>query len=101
VITMVDASPAPRPWMRGQAMNILGEIALRQGAYAEAEPLLLAGHEQLGGNKLVAQHYRAATERLIRLYEAWHEAEPGAGKDVHAAKWRSELAQMTPITTRH
>jgi serine/threonine protein kinase/tetratricopeptide (TPR) repeat protein len=101
VITMVDASPAPRPWMRGQAMNILGEIALRQRAYAEAEPLLLAGHEQLGGNKLVAQHYRAATERLIRLYEAWHEAEPSTGKDVHAAKWRSELAQMTPITTRH
>jgi hypothetical protein len=33
---------------------------------------------------------------LVCLYDAWHEAEPGTGKDEQAESWRATLAGLQP-----
>ena len=34
---------------------------------------------------------RQALERIIKLYESWHAAEPGKVYDAKAAEWRAKL----------
>ena len=36
---------------------------------------------------------RETLTRIIKLYEAWHTAEPGKGYDIKAAEWRQRLDQ--------
>ena len=64
------------------ASSILGECLTVQSRYAEAEPLLLSGYNDLKA-KLGDQNKRTidARDRLVRLYEAW-------GKPDLAAKYR-------------
>jgi tetratricopeptide (TPR) repeat protein len=60
------------------------------GEYVEAEALLLdaAGHCERSD---VARwwHGRTVAEGAVRLYEAWHAAEPDEGYDVEAGEWRA------------
>ena len=37
---------------------------------------------------------QAALERVVKLYEFWHAAEPDAGHDARAAEWRTELEKL-------
>ena len=36
---------------------------------------------------------REALERIVKLYEAWHAAEPDSGHDADAAEWRGQLEE--------
>ena len=68
---------------------MLGGSLLGQKKYAEAEPLLLAGHAGMKQRvKTIPEqgrvYLREAVERLVQLYEA-------TGKTDEAAKWRKEL----------
>ena len=76
------------------ALADVGKALLDAKAYADAEPLLLAGYE--GAKKHTSQvsprgrsNLMSTLERLVRLYDAWD-------KPDEAAKWRKELeAQKT------
>jgi tetratricopeptide (TPR) repeat protein len=67
------------------ARSLLGHSLARQGKFAEAEPLLLAGYESLSQRKylspwgLVWRH--KAFDRIIDLYDNW-------GKPDQARAWR-------------
>jgi hypothetical protein len=68
---------------------MLGGALSRQKKYAEAAPLLLAGHEGLKQRaaRIPAQQKRCLTEaveRLVQHYEA-------TGNKDEAARWRAEL----------
>jgi tetratricopeptide (TPR) repeat protein/tRNA A-37 threonylcarbamoyl transferase component Bud32 len=81
----------PDAWSTFNARSLLGEALARQKRYAEAEPLLLAGHEGLEARARTvppqAQHsLTEALERLVQLYDAW-------GKPEQAAAWRQKLEQ--------
>jgi tetratricopeptide (TPR) repeat protein len=96
IIELADVTQGMRPWMQGQAKSLLGEIAIRNRSFADAEALLTSAFELIRGNSLVAHHHRACAERLVCLYDAWHEAEPGTGKDEQAESWRATLAGLQP-----
>ena len=38
---------------------------------------------------------QAALERIVRLYDAWHVAEPSKAHDGEAALWRAELEKLS------
>jgi hypothetical protein len=70
-------------------MSHLGEVLLGQGRYAEAEPLILQGYEELKARESRIHVpdrslLREAMERVVRLYEAW-------GKPEEATAWKSRL----------
>ena len=44
------------------------------------------------------QRLREALERIVKLYEAWHEAEPDQGYDQKAAEWRAKLTGWQATT---
>ena len=39
---------------------------------------------------------REALERVVKLYESWHAAEPGKGYAEKAAEWRTVLTASLP-----
>ena len=68
----------------------LGTLS-RSGSYAEAEKIVLRVHEETAnkpGNR--ATWHRTAVDELVKLYEAWHDAEPAAGHDAKAGEWRDK-----------
>jgi serine/threonine protein kinase len=80
----------PLDWGAFQAQSLLGAALAGQGAYAKAEPLLIAGYEGLDARKeqippFYVQHRLAqAAERMVQLYEAW-------GQPEKAASWQSKF----------
>ncbi len=76
----------PDHWLRYNAMSLLGESLAVQKKYAEAEPLLLQGYEQLRPPKARAHRKREALERVVKLYDAW-------GKPNKAKEWRAKGEQ--------
>ena len=80
-------------WTTFQAKALLGKALLGQKKYAEAEPLLLQGHEGL------KQHEAAmpaqvrllcltnAVQYLVELYAGW-------GSSEKAAPWQKKLEEM-------
>jgi hypothetical protein len=79
----------PGTWREYNACSLLGLAKLQQGKYAEAEPLLLRGHEgiarleqEIPQNTFVPP--RSALVWLIRLYREW-------GKPDQAALWDAKL----------
>jgi tetratricopeptide (TPR) repeat protein len=80
---------APNLWTTFNTQSLLGGALLAQKKYAEAEPLLLAGHEGLKRQqtRIPAKsqvRLLEAIERLVQLYEA-------VDKEDDAARWRKEL----------
>ncbi len=89
---ILDNSLPKGDWQRAQAKSLLGGAILGQGKFAEAEPFLLEGSVALMDNPGVsADRRQRAIERVIRLYEAWDAAEPGAGRAEKATEWRTRL----------
>jgi non-specific serine/threonine protein kinase/serine/threonine-protein kinase len=91
-------------WLIFNTMSTLGESLAGQGVdpsltaaariekLREAEALLLEGYEGMKDHPAALDvRKRAALERIIKLYEAWHAAEPGQGYDAKAAEWRAKL----------
>jgi non-specific serine/threonine protein kinase/serine/threonine-protein kinase len=76
----------------GSYLTKLGEARKGVGDFAAAEATLLEAcaliREGFGDT-----HERTVkcSELLAGLYEAWHEADPGAGHDAQAAEWRAKL----------
>jgi hypothetical protein len=93
-------------------MSLLGEVLVEQATDAslavearmeklrDAEPLLIESGDWLTRNadripqRVRAERLRQALERVVKLYELWHAAEPDAGHDARAAEWRAELENL-------
>ncbi len=93
------AEHTPEEWKAFEARSCLGESLIGQKRFAEAEPLLLSGHEGLRQRAasiapLFQVVEREAVERLVRLYAAWDSAAPNTGKAAEAAAWRTALAEV-------
>jgi eukaryotic-like serine/threonine-protein kinase len=93
-----DGLQSRRVWRRLFAQTLLGEAIAAQGRFAEAEPLLTAAADALVGLAIVPTAARGfefrgyAVQRVVDLYQQWHEAEPGAGHDQRALQWSARLA---------
>ncbi len=82
-----------------RAQAELGVALSGLARFAEAEPLLLEGYAGFKDSPGVPDRIKLRTvENLVRLYESWHAAEPGAGHDVEASRWRAKLAEMRSTT---
>ena len=85
----------PDDWTAASYRSMLGEALSRRGSFAEAEGLLLAGHQGLAERSAqIPPHHREevlrrAVERLAQLYESW-------GKPVDAENWRRHLRSVAP-----
>jgi hypothetical protein len=80
----------PDDWSRFHAMSLLGGALLGRGRYAEAEPLLSQGYEGMMARQARIpasdqSRLREAAERMVRLYQAWGQADK-------AADWRAKLS---------
>ncbi len=63
----------------------------------EAEALLLEGHEGMKGHP--DERKREDLQRIVDLYDAWHEAEPDppqADYDAQAVEWRAKVPESQP-----
>ena len=88
----------PHPNLKGRDLARtqiwMAEVLIQQKAFARAEELLLAAevyaevHGGLGNNSTVPANV------LVQLYESWHLADPTAGHDTQAAKWREKAARI-------
>ena len=79
----------PENWQRFRAESVLGASLAGQKKYAEAEPLLLEGHQGMAARKdqMAAEdryHLDRAREWVLQLYRAW-------GKPQMAARMAREL----------
>ena len=86
----------PADWNTATYRSMLGEALSRQGSFAEAERLLLSGHQGLVERSAKIQPHhrdealRRAVDRLVQLYESW-------GKPFEAEeKWRRQLRPVAP-----
>jgi eukaryotic-like serine/threonine-protein kinase len=81
----------PDDWQRFRAMSLLGASLAGRKKYAEAEPLLLEGHQGMAERQGRLGWMGAANSRyldrargwIVQLYEAW-------GKPERAAEWRKK-----------
>jgi tetratricopeptide (TPR) repeat protein/tRNA A-37 threonylcarbamoyl transferase component Bud32 len=82
----------PDDWTTFNAKSLLGRSLAGQKKYADAEPLLLQGHEglQQRQDQIPAKgkvRLTEALDRLVQLYEDW-------GKPEDAARWRARREQL-------
>jgi tetratricopeptide (TPR) repeat protein len=85
----IYARAQPDTWPRFHTMSLLGGALLGQGRYTEAEPLIVPGYDGLKARAATIPapekpRRSEATERVVRLYQAWGQAEK-------AAEWKSRL----------
>ncbi|MBI1827593.1 MAG: serine/threonine protein kinase [Planctomycetes bacterium] len=72
--------------------STLGVCLAGMKRFAEAEPMLVESYEQLASNpRALPRHVRLTGQRVLEFYEAWANAEPGAGHEQKAADWRAWL----------
>ena len=45
-----------------------------------------------------ADRKREALGRIVKLYDAWHTSEPGAGHGANATEWRAKLSEYQAST---
>jgi serine/threonine protein kinase len=82
----------PDDWARFESMSLLGGALAGQGRFAEAEPLIVRGYEEMKAREsrmpAAARHLLAeAAERAERLYEAWR-------KPDRAAAWKTKRGMI-------
>ncbi len=70
----------------------MGLLMSKLGRHDEGVDLLLEAH-QLLAEGFGGDHKRTigCIKLLIKLYDAWHTAEPGKGYDTKAAEWRGKI----------
>jgi serine/threonine protein kinase/tetratricopeptide (TPR) repeat protein len=84
-------------WSKHDFDSLLGDALVVQGKFDEAEPMLLASYEGLRSEPKTPEtsdgqdRRREALERIVRMYDAWHLAQPAKGADSAAAEWRARL----------
>ncbi len=85
----IRAKAIPDGWLRFNTIGQLGEALLGQARFAEAEPLVIQGYEQMKAREATIPaagktRLSEAAERVVRMYEAW-------GKPETAARWKATL----------
>ena len=85
----IRAKAMPDGWLRFNTIGQLGEVLLGQARYAEAEPLVIQGYEQMKAREATIppagkSRLSEAATRVVRMYEAW-------GKPETAARWKATL----------
>ncbi len=84
-------------WRIAETTSILGAALAAQQKFNEAEPVLLAAYADMENDpQAPAKRMHNALTRIVKLYEAWHVAEPDAGYDANAAEWRAKLPDTEP-----
>ena len=89
-------------WLLPNAASTLGETIAGQGRFSEAESLLLDSFATLESRAdTIPGAYRdvrlrEAIQRIVKLYESWHAAEPGKGYVAKAAEWKAKLDAAAP-----
>jgi tetratricopeptide (TPR) repeat protein len=78
-------------WKTLNTMSLLGAAVLGQGRRSEAAPLLVRAAEQIEPPGDSRRFRNEAIERVVALYDNWHEAEPDGGFDARASAWRARL----------
>ena len=83
----------PDEWTTFNTRSLLGGGLLGQRKYAEAEPLIVSGYEDMKAREAKIPPpskpgFTEASERVLKLYEAW-------GKPDKVAEWRAKLAKPT------
>ena len=104
-LSIREKAPKKNDQRIAEARRVLGECLAGQGAdpslalgariekLREAEPLLLEGYEGMKDHPdAIDLRKGQALERIVKLYDAWHAAEPDQGHDAKAAEWRAKLA---------
>lgn len=94
---VVERPGGPGAWAVAEARSALGEVLLREKKYAEAEPLLVKGAEELIANSryVPLDQYgviRKAVNHVAALYAATGDAK-------RAAEWRGRTIPPAPRTT--
>ena len=84
----IDQKNQPEDWQRFRAASLLGASLAGQKKYAEAEPLLLEGYQEMAArkNRIAVPdwyHLEWARKWIVELYEA-------QGKPEKAAKWQQK-----------
>ncbi len=78
-------------WVYAIGLTHLGVILARQAKFAEAEPLLLSGYEEMQKHRDAPPRSSAEpAEELVRLYEAW-------GRPQDADRYRAEPANAGEV----
>ena len=80
----VDHDQPSNPSLLGQ----LGIALKGLKRFAHAEVVLLEAVSALPASERGEKRHKAE-RRLVDLYDAWHEAEPDAGHDASARRWRT------------
>jgi len=85
--------PGANPLHLARILMYVAKVRIDAGAFAEAERDLLEAHD-LQSAPGVSPHsdLTDVQSALVRLYDAWHAADPELGHDLQAAEWRARLA---------
>lgn len=86
---MREALATSPAWL-GTFLTALGASRAATGTFAGAEPILLEAESMLQNQR--PSEWRRVARELVRLYEAWDDADPGNGHARRAAEW---LARVT------
>ncbi|QOJ15202.1 MAG: serine/threonine protein kinase [Planctomycetia bacterium] len=99
----IREAKASDSWTTFNTRSLLGAALIGQNKYSEAEPLLLSAYAGMKERETTippqaAPRVTDALRRIVRLYEAWDQAEPGQGFDTRAADWRERLDAASAAT---
>lgn len=86
-------------WTLGRFLTLHGRALSGLKRWTEAETALLEGHAILKDTRGEADRQtQRAVRALVAFYDERHRAQPGAGHDASAARWRGAVnAASTPI----
>jgi hypothetical protein len=73
-------------WRTAAAPCLLGHCLVEQGKFADAEPFLLAGYDELSRTEGMARSIARAIDWTITLYERW-------GRQEQAKAWRKKKSK--------
>ncbi len=89
-------------WRISETTGILGAALAAQQKLNEAEPVLLATYADMEDDpEAPEKRMHNALTRIVKLYEAWHAAEPGKGYDAKIAEWRDKLPDTDVDSPSH
>jgi len=87
----------PDAWQMHNLRNYLGSSMAQLGRFTEAQPLLVESTEWLLANEppkyFDKDRGAMSSARVVRMYEAWHAAEPQGGYDKLATEWQKRLEE--------
>ena len=84
-------------WRTYTALSQIGEAVCQQQQFEAAESMLVTGFAKLKDSTAEEDVKRSALKRVVELYEEWHRAEPTAGHDEEAKRWKAKLAKSAAI----